>query len=202
MNDATTLWIIEDNEYFRNNLKKCINEFEDLECTGAFSNCEAALAALDNQPPPAILLIDIGLPGMNGIEGIRACKKGFEAIRAGASGYLLKTATLADIVEGCRKVAAGGASLNEDIARMVLNAMRSNGTVKKSAMKKQDDEVLTEREIEILQLLAEGHPAKRIGEMLGISINTVRYHNKNIYRRLQAQSQTKALYEARRRGLI
>lgn len=219
MDETATLWIIEDNDYLRDSLKKCFDAFEDLRCTGTFSNCEAALAALDRTEAPKILLIDIGLPGMNGIEGIQTFKKRipeieplvltvsddsdkvFEAIQAGASGYLLKTASLAEIVDGCRKVAAGGASLNEDIARMVLNSMRNNGVIKKPKTKQAEDS-LTDRELEILQLLAEGHPAKRIGEMLGITLNTVRYHNKKIYKRLHAQSQTKALYEARKRGLI
>lgn len=219
MNNATTLWVIEDNDYLRSSLTTCFDGFEDLHCTGSFSNCEAALTALNHTEAPKILLIDIGLPGMNGIEGIQTFKKRipdieplvltvsddsdkvFEAIQAGASGYLLKTASLAEIVDGCRKVAAGGASLNEDIARMVLNSMRIKSPRIRSKQAP-SAKVLSDRELEILQLVAEGHPAKRIGEMLGITLNTVRFHNKKIYRKLHVQSQTKALYEARKRGLI
>ena len=125
MNDITTLWIIEDDEDMLSYLKKYLNRYKDLQCTEAFTNCENALAAIDRKSPPRILLIDLGLPGMNGIEGIREFKKRlpqiepivftiddsrekvFEAIRAGASGYLLKTASVAEIAAGCRKVADG-----------------------------------------------------------------------------------------------
>ena len=220
MKDTTTVWVIEDNERLRGYLKKYINQTKDLKCTGAFSNCESALAVLDSDPAPQILLIDLGLPGMSGIEGIRVFKerapeieplvltvndtreKVFEAIQAGASGYMLKSASMDEIVEGCRKVAGGGASLDENIARMMLNAFRKTGAIKPAKKEEEADHNLTDRELEILQLLADGYYVKEIVDMLDISTNTVKFHCKNLYAKLHAQSQRNAISEARRRGIL
>ena len=212
----TTVWIIEDNERLLNTLERCIDRAQDLQCTGAFLNCESALATLDSKPAPQILLTDIGLPGMSGIEGLREFKKRvpeiepliltvnddsekvFAAIQAGASGYLLKSASMDEIIDGCRKVAEGAASLNENIARMMLNAFRKHGV----SRPQKTDHGLTERELEILQLLADAYSVKLIAKELDISENTVRFHTKNLYKKLHAQSQTSAISEARRRGII
>lgn len=221
MLNATTVWIIEDNTRLRNYLSKYINLSKDLSCTGTFPNCETALGTLNTEPAPQILLIDLGLPGMSGIEGIRKFKeqvpgieplvltvddsreKVFQAIQAGASGYLLKTADVEDIIDGCRKVADGAASLDENVARMMLNTFRKTG-VDKPARKKEPAEQhnLTERELEILQLLAEGYYVKQIVDQLGISSRTVKFHCSNLYKKLHANSQRTAIVEAQRRGII
>lgn len=220
MNDATTLWIIEDDDDMLSYLKKYLNRYQDLCCTGSYSNCEAALAALDQKETPQVLLIDLGLPGMSGIEGIREFKKRvpdieplvftvddsrekvFEAIQAGASGYLLKTASVEEIADGCRKVAGGAASLDEHIARMMLNAFRKNGTDKPLKKKQQTEHNLTPRELEILKLLAEGYYIKEIVDQLGIRQVTVAFHCTNLYKKLHAQSQRSAIHEARKRGIL
>ena len=220
MNDITTVWIIEDNDRLREYLHKYINQTQDLQCTGAFAACEPALETLFPQTAPEILLIDLGLPGMSGIEGIHVFKeriptveplvltvndtreKVFEAIQAGASGYLLKSASMDEIVEGCRKVAGGGASLDENIAKMMLNAFRKSGATKPAKKKEETDHNLTERELEILQLLADGYYMKEIEDKLEISMNTVKFHCKNLYKKLHAQSQRSAISEARRRGIL
>lgn len=220
MKKTTTIWIIEDNTRLRNYLGKYINMSGDLSCTGTFPNCETALGALGSEPAPDILLIDLGLPGMSGIEGIRKFKeripdieplvltvddsreKVFEAIQAGASGYLLKTADVEDIIDGCRKVAEGGASLDENVARMMLNTFRKNGAANLAKKKESTEHDLTERELEILQLLAEGYYVKQIEDQLGISARTVKFHCNNLYKKLHAHSQRSAVFEARRRGIL
>ena len=220
MKARTTIWIIEDNTRLRNYLSKYINLSDDLRCTGAFPNCETALGALTGEPAPNILLIDLGLPGMSGIDGIRKFKeqvpaieplvltvddsrdKVFQAIQAGASGYLLKTDDVEDIIAGCRKVAQGEASLDGNIARMMLNSLRTEPGGKSDKKKKNTEHNLTERELQILQLLAEGYAVKQIEDQLGISSRTVKFHCGNMYKKLHANSQRTALAEAHRRGIL
>lgn len=220
MLNAITVWIIEDNTRLRNYLGKYINMSEDLSCTGSFPNCETALGALNSEPAPRILLIDLGLPGMSGIEGIRKFKervpeieplvltvddsrdKVFQAIEAGASGYLLKTDDVEDIIEGCRKVAGGEASLDGNIARMMLNTLRKGDADSPVKPVEQAEHNLTDRELEILQLLAEGYYVKQIEDQLGISARTVKFHCDNLYKKLHAHSQRTALAEAHRRGIL
>ena len=216
----TTVWIIEDNERLLSTLERCINQAQDLQCTGAFTNCESALENLKKEPAPQILLTDIGLPGMSGIEGLQEFKKRvpeieplvltvsddaekvFSAIQAGASGYLLKSASMDEIIDGCRKVAEGAASLNENIARMMLNAFRKNSSAKTLKKPNSAEHDLTEREFDILKLLADAYSVKMIADELNISDNTVRFHTKNLYKKLHAQSQMAAISEARKRGII
>ena len=220
MLNATTIWIIEDNTRLRNYLCKYLNMSNDLRCTGTFPNCETALGALNSQPAPKILLIDLGLPGMSGIEGIRRFKervpeieplvltvddsrdKVFEAIQSGASGYLLKTDDVEDIINGCRRVAKGEASLDGNVARMMLNTLRSNDQRKSAGKKEAGEHNLTERELEILRLLAEGYYVKQIEDQLGISARTVKFHCNNLYKKLHAHSQRSAVAEAQRRGIL
>ena len=215
-----TVWIIEDNTRLRNYLSKYINLSQDLRCTETFSNCETALRALNSEPAPQIMLIDLGLPGMSGIEGIRKFKeqvpeieplvltvddsreKVFQAIQAGASGYMLKTADVEDIINGCRKVAKGETSLDGNIARMMLNVFRKNGATKRSMKEQTEDHNLTYRELEVLQLLADGYSVKQIEDQLGISSRTVKFHCNNLYKKLHAHSQRTAIVEARRRGIL
>lgn len=220
MKARTTVWIIEDNTRLRNYLCKYINLSADLSCAGTFPNCETALGALNSQSAPKILLIDLGLPGMSGIEGIRKFKdriphieplvltvddsrdKVFQAIQAGASGYLLKTDDVENIIDGCRKVARGGASLDGNIARMMLNSLRKDPTRKRVGKQKNVTHNLTEREMQILQLLAEGYAVKQIEDQLGISNRTVKFHCSNLYKKLHAHSQRSAIAEAQRRGIL
>lgn len=211
--DVKTIWVIEDNERLRRYLVKYLNEPEDLNCAGSFSNCEEALQALSKQTAPDVILIDLGLPGMAGSEGIkefrRRCpqaepvvltvaserEKVFEAISAGASGYLLKTASFQDIADACRNVAKGESSLDGAIARMMLNSFQSN-------VAKKADHNLTNREVEILELLADGLYCKEIAEQLEISQSTVNFHCGNLYKKLHVQSQRSAVNEAKKRGIL
>ena len=211
--DIAKIWIVEDNARLRTYLVKYLSTPDDLECTGNFSNCEDAFEALESSDAPDVLLIDLGLPGMNGSEGITKFKqlhpeiealvltvsnepdKVFEAIKAGASGYLLKNASIDEIEEACRKVARGESSLDGAIARMML------GTFQKSKTKTAEHN-LTKRELEILHLLVEGLYGKEIADKLGISLPTVNFHCGNLYKKLHVQSQRSAIIEATKRGIL
>jgi DNA-binding NarL/FixJ family response regulator len=209
----TRIWIIEDNTRLRRYLVKYLSEPDDLHCTGDFSNCEDALEALESSPPPQVLLIDLGLPGMSGSKGINEFKrrhpeiealvltvsnerdKVFEAIAAGASGYLLKNASISEIEDACRKLARGESSLDGAIARMMLGTFQNNKS-------KKVEHGLTEREHEILQQLAAGLYGKEIAHTLGISQATVNFHCGNLYKKLHVQSQRSAILEAKKRGIL
>lgn len=209
----TRIWIVEDNVRLRRYLVKYLSEPGDLHCTGDFSNCEDALEALESNAPPQVLLIDLGLPGMSGSAGISEFKrrhpeiealvltvsnerdKVFEAIAAGASGYLLKNAAIGEIEDACRKLARGESSLDGAIARMML------GTFQKTKPK-QVEHGLTDRELEILQQLAAGLYGKEIAQALGISQATVNFHCGNLYKKLHVQSQRSAILEAKKRGIL
>lgn len=211
--DVTRIWIIEDNLRLRRYLVKYLSEPDDLQCTGDFSNCEDALEALGSSLPPHVLLIDLGLPGMNGSGGISEFKrrhpeiealvltvsneraKVFEAITAGASGYLLKNASIGEIETACRKLACGESSLDGAIARMMLGTFQSTNS-------KNVEHGLTERELEILQQLAAGLYVKEIAQSLGISQATVNFHCGNLYKKLHVQSQRGAILEAKKRGIL
>ena len=210
---VTRIWIVEDNVRLRRYLVKYLSEPDDLQCTGEFSNCEDALEALDSSLPPQVLLIDLGLPGMSGSGGISEFKrrhpeiealvltvsnerdKVFEAIAAGASGYLLKNASIGEIEDACRKLARGESSLDGAIARMML------GTFQKTKSKKVEHG-LTDREFAILQQLADGFYGKEIAQTLGISQATVNFHCGNLYKKLHVQSQRSAILEAKKRGIL
>jgi DNA-binding NarL/FixJ family response regulator len=211
--EQISLWVIEDNARLRHYLAKYLNEFKDLQCTGIFSNCEDALAEMENRQPPRILLIDLDLPGMNGISGISEFKQRcpgiealvltvsqdrenvFEAITAGASGYLLKNASIETIAEGCRKLAKGETSLDGTIARMMLGFFQK-------AKPTPAEHNLTSRELEILQLLAAGLFCKEIADKLNVSSSTVNFHCSNLFKKLHVQSQRSAIHEAKRRGIL
>jgi DNA-binding NarL/FixJ family response regulator len=213
VNTVTRIWIIEDNSRLRRYLVKYLSEPDDLKCTGDFSNCEDALEALGSSHPPQVLLIDLGLPGMSGSSGIREFKrlhpeiealvltvsnerdKVFEAITAGASGYLLKNASISEIEGACRKLALGESSLDGAIARMMLS------TFQKTKLKKVEHG-LTDREFQILEQLADGFYNKEIAHTLGISQATVNFHCGNLYKKLHVQSQRSAIFEAKKRGIL
>jgi DNA-binding NarL/FixJ family response regulator len=214
LRDAVTrIWIIEDNVRLRHYLVEYLSEPDDLQCTGNFSSCEDALEALDSGLPPQVILIDLGLPGMSGSDGIREFKrrhweiealvltvssepdKVFEAISAGASGYLLKNASIGEIEEACRKLARGESSLDGAIARMMLTSFQK-------AKSKVVDHGLTDREFDILKKLGAGLYGKEIAQMLGITQATVNFHCGNLYKKLHVQSQRSAVIEARKRGIL
>ena len=207
------VWLVEDDQTFRHALARVINQAKGLCCSSEFKNCEDALAALKHRSPPKVLLLDIGLPGMSGLEGIRLFRakipnlqiiiltafdeqdKVVQAVCSGAVGYLLKGASRTRVVESIREVLAGGAPINAQIARRVLEVFA------RLAPKKRDYE-LTEREQEILELLVAGHMAKEIAIETKLSYHTVDSHVRHIYEKLHVNSRAAVVTKALQDGLV
>lgn len=210
------VWIVEDNAMYRRSLADLLNHTPGLRCPIAVESFEEALAAFDEQLVPDIVLMDIGLPGMNGIEGTRQVhglsptsrvimltvhddhEKVFEALCAGASGYLLKPSRSEQIVEAIRDVQKGAAPMNGYIARKVLDLFARVATSRAPA----PDYGLTAREKEILQLLVDGLSMKQIAARLDLSYHTIDTHQRNIYDKLHVHSRGSAVAKALRERLL
>lgn len=208
-----SVWLVEDDERFRINMRDLVNESAGLTCDLAVSSCEEALTRLESDAAPDILLMDIGLPGLDGIEGIRRVKsiapsiqvimltvfddndKIFRAICAGASGYLLKSAAPDDIIGSLTEILKGGAPINAQIARKVLDMFADIAAPK-------GDYEITNAEKEILHLLVQGNPKKQIAHDLGVSFHTVDTHLRNIYTKLQVHSRSEAVAKALKARLL
>jgi DNA-binding NarL/FixJ family response regulator len=211
--DISSIWIIEDDAMFRNSLKDLLHQHAELQCEHAFGRCEDALAAMKKSDPPDIMLVDIGLPGMSGIEGIKKMKeispgteyivltiheeddKVFEAVRAGAGGYLLKTSSADEILRAVHEVGRGGSALSAGIARKILGVFSMLKT-------SQVEYKLTDRENQILGLLAEGLTKKMLADKLFLSKHTIDTHIRNIYLKLHVHTRGKAVAKAVRENLI
>jgi DNA-binding NarL/FixJ family response regulator len=196
----TQVMIIEDDDAYRESLQSVINESERLVCGDACCCCEEALALLKNGCIPDIILLDIQLPGMSGIDGageIRAISpvskiiiltvfddddKIFNAICQGAIGYLLKSSPSEKIISAIEDVVAGGAAMSPTIAARVLSMFGQYS-------QPQREYGLTNREKEILQLLVNGLSKKHLADQLHVSLYTVNTHLKNVYAKLHVHSQ-------------
>jgi DNA-binding NarL/FixJ family response regulator len=207
------VWLVEDNERFRINIRDLINETKRLRCEQAVASCEEVLAFLESHPGPDIILMDIGLPGVDGIEGIRLVKlvapsiqiimltvfddsdKIFEAICAGATGYLLKSASPDDIIGSLSDILNGGAPINAQIARKMLD-MITDKAIPKGNYK------ITSTEKLILHQLVEGSLKKQIAHQLNISFHTVDTHLRNIYTKLQVHSRSEAVAKVLKERLL
>jgi DNA-binding NarL/FixJ family response regulator len=203
MNMPVTVAIVEDDKELREDLARLVASRKDFRCTGAFGTGEDALRELPKNPPDVVIM-DIHLPGMNGIDCARELKarlpetqtvmltmfeeaeKIFAALRAGASGYLLKRAAPTELLAAIGQVHAGGSPMTPEIARQVVHFFQSE---KKPAA---NDDDLTDRERELLSLLARGKQYKEIADQLGISTDTVRSHIRRIYKKLHVHSRTEA----------
>lgn len=204
--------LIEDHQDYRRVLQKAINSSGHLKCELAFSSIESFLAGTNARSQIDAVLLDLGLPGMHGVEGIAMIQGRFpkvkilvltvydnkpvvlQALAAGAAGYLLKADRLETILHGIDEVLAGGAPLNSHIARMILttfNAVRPE--------KPETD--LTDRERETLSLLAKGFIKKEIADQLGVSYHTVDTHVRNIYVKLKVHNLSGAVAKAIQLGL-
>ncbi|OYW28896.1 MAG: LuxR family transcriptional regulator [Chthoniobacter sp. 12-60-6] len=213
MPETIHLWIIEDHKTYGERLVRALNRLDGISCTQRFTACEDAFAALTTEPAPQVLLLDVGLPGMNGIEGITRLRqlapnaaiviltvfeeddKIFRAICAGAAGYLLKTSSTDDIAAAIRSAAAGGSPINPHIARRVLE-MFSKANVP------QKDYGLTPRETDILKLLVSGSTIKDAAAQLGIGYYTADEYIRSVYVKLQVRSRGSAIAKAVKEGLV
>ncbi|WP_395735459.1 response regulator [Prosthecobacter sp.] len=213
MPDPIHLWIIEDHKTYGERLARALNRLDGIACTQRFTACEDAFAALTTEPAPQVLLLDVGLPGMNGIEGIARLRqlapevaiviltvfeeddKIFRAICAGAAGYLLKTSSTEDIAAAIRSAAAGGSPINPHIARRVLEMFSKANTPQK-------DYGLTPRELEILKLLVDGSTIKDAAAQLGIGYYTADEYIRSVYVKLQVRSRGSAIAKAVKEGLV
>lgn len=197
--------IIEDHSRICESLMDIVNGTEGLECSGAFSSVEDALKQIGYNLPD-VLLMDIGLPGMSGIEGIRLIKdkypsieilmhtiydddeKIFQSIYQGASGYVLKNAETSELIRAIKEVKTG-APMSASIARRLLNMIRPKENIDSENMN------LTPREYDIVKCLVEGLSYKGIAEKLFISPLTVQSHIKHIYEKLQVHSKSAVVYK-------
>jgi DNA-binding NarL/FixJ family response regulator len=196
--------IVEDNRGTRESLNELLNRAPALHCVGAHPSGEEALTQIPTELPDVVLM-DINLPQMNGIECVARLKQQmpqtqvlmlttyeesdliFDSLRKGASGYLLKNMPPAELVQAIEQVHAGGAPMSMQIARKVVSHFQQ---IKKP---QSDMEQLTKREHEILALLAKGFLYKEIADQLGITLSTVRAHLHTVYEKLHVQSRTEAV---------
>jgi RNA polymerase sigma factor (sigma-70 family) len=195
--------IVEDNDQFRGTLGNVINRSEGFKCIGQYGSAEEALEEIPKNVPDVVLM-DINLPGMNGVECVARLKKLcpdtqivmltvyedtdniFNALKAGATGYLLKRTTREELLEAIRDVYKGGSPMTTHIARKVVQSFQKMESSSPT-------EALTAREQEVLECLAKGFLYKEIADKLGISYETVRTHIRRIYEKLQVRSRTEAV---------
>jgi DNA-binding NarL/FixJ family response regulator len=210
------IWLVEDNAIFANSVRRVVEGFDDMECTGCFNSVEQAFEALSTAAPPQVILLDVQLPGLDGISALATFRarapqarviiltvfddadKIFRAVCAGASGYVLKSAGIAAIGDAIRQVIQGGAPMTPAVARKVLDAF---ATIDPTPSE-ENDYNLTPREREILRLLADGLVKKEIGDAIGISGHTVSTHLQRVYEKLHVSTNTGAVAKALRERLI
>lgn len=207
-----TVSIVEDNEQLRGTLARMLDRADGFECLGQHPSAEAALAALPSEKPNVVLM-DINLPGINGVECVRKLKEImpdiqivmltayedteniFNSLAAGAAGYLLKRSKSAEILEAIRDVQKGGSPMSTHIARKVVQSFQA----RPAAAPVEQTEELSPREQEVLDLLSQGFMYKEISDKLGISFETVRTYIRRIYEKLHVRSRTEAVAKALRR---
>jgi DNA-binding NarL/FixJ family response regulator len=212
-NKKINIWVVEDNLRYRKSLAGLIDGTEGMHCTKSFISAEEAIDCLSKGTKPEVILLDIGLPGMNGIQGIEKFKqispttliviltiyddndKVFDAICAGASGYMLKDSSPEKIIDAIKEVLAGGAPMNMKIAHKVLELFAQ-------FKKKRSDYGLTEREKEILHLMVDGLTKQQIADKLFLSFHTVNTHLKNIYTKLHVNSISSAVSKVYKENIL
>jgi len=205
--------IVEDRREIRDGLAMLISGTEGFECTGTYRSMEDALARISGSLPD-VALCDIGLPGMSGIEGIRILKERhpdlqllmltvyddderiFDALCAGASGYLLKKTPPVRLLESLKDAVSGGSPMSPEVARRVIVLFRDIRPPERA------DYELTPHELRLLKLLVEGHNYKTAASELNVSVNTISFHMKRIYEKLQVHSKSEAVAKALRDRLV
>lgn len=206
---ALTVALVEDDPLWRASLETLLRETSDIELIASCVSAETALASLPKRKP-AVVLMDINLPRMSGVECTRQLKsllpevqvimltayedndRIFQALQAGANGYLLKRARADDIVEAIREVQRGGAPMSTYIARKVVQSFQHPPAAARS------EEGLSKREAEVLDCVARGFSDKEVADALGLSVTTVRSYLKAIYAKLHVHSRLQAVQKAKR----
>lgn len=202
--------IVEDNRKIRDLIQRYLDMQEDMDCPVAVDSVEEMLEYLEEYKKPQVILMDIQLPGMSGIKGMEIIKnkypeidiimltvyhdshKIFDSLKAGASGYLLKHTSLPEIKESIETLLKGGAPMSPQIARKVISHFNEEGT------KKNENSMLTDREQDIVKGLVDGLSYKMIAERFDISIDTVRAHIRNIYKKLHVNSKAEVIAKSLR----
>ncbi|MDB6006911.1 MAG: DNA-binding response regulator [Prosthecobacter sp.] len=215
---SVILAMVEDDAPFAAALRRYFALARDVDCVAHFRTAEAALEGIDASKPE-VMLVDINLPGMSGIDFVSRIKQRcpqvlclmltmyeestliFNALKAGASGYLLKRTPPKEVVAAIIEAQAGGSPMSPEIARRVVSFFHQSQTVQAPAVAAVDPDVsaLAPREREVLDLLCKGYLYKEIGDQLGISTHTVNTHIRRIYEKLHVQSRSQAV--AKYRGL-
>jgi len=198
--------IVEDQRKFRDAVTTLIDGTEGFRCSGSYRSMEEALDQIAHDLPDVVLM-DIGLPGMNGIEGTRRLKERFpqmvllahtvyedderifDALCAGASGYLLKKTPPARLLEGLQEAAKGGAPMTPEVASRVVKMFREHRPPDRSYE-------LSPHELRLLKLLMEGHNYKTAATNLGVTTHTISFHLQKIYEKLHVHSKTEAVAKA------
>jgi len=205
--------IVEDRREIRDALTMLINGTDGFRCCGAYRTMEEALDKIKGEVED-VVLSDIGLPGMSGIEGIRILKERypnllllmlsvyddderiFDALCAGACGYLLKRTSPARLIECLKEAVQGGAPMSPEVARRVVALFRDIRPPERA------DYQLTPHETRLLKLLVEGHNYKTAAAELGVSFHTIHFHVRNIYEKLQVHSKSEAVSKALRDRIV
>jgi DNA-binding NarL/FixJ family response regulator len=214
--DTLKIWLVEDSAIFAVGVQRIVDGIDGMTCSGNFRSVEQAFTALEAGEIPDVILLDVQLPGRDGITALSVFKKRapkaqiiiltvfddadkiFRAVCAGASGYILKSSGSEQIGDAIRQVMDGGAPMTPGVARKVLDAFAMidpdpNG---------ENDYNLTPRECDILRLMADGLVKKEIADTLGISVNTVSTHLQRVYEKLHVTTNTGAVAKALRERLI
>lgn len=217
MKMPTRIMLVEDNEEYREVIQFAIRREEDLEMFSQFGTAEMAISSLGkirSKLFPEVILLDLRLPGLSGLEAIpyfrerlpdvkiivisQSCAESdvVRAIALGASGYLLKSATVQQVTDAIRNVVDGGASLDPSVAQYIIKSLREK------PMRTMEKKLLSDRELQVLELLAEGLQKREIAEQLHISYPTVDAHVRHIYEKLDVKNAPSAVRTAYRMGIF
>jgi DNA-binding NarL/FixJ family response regulator len=209
----TAVMIVEDGRDIRDGLARLIDRVDGFRCVGRYRTMEEALAARPSEPPD-VALLDIGLPGMSGTAGIEPLKcrhpdvlvlmitvhddddRIFEAMCAGACGYLLKKTPPEKLIESVREVVNGGAPMSPEVARRVVELFRKFRPTERA------DCHLTPHELRLLGMLVDGHTYRTAAAELGVTVHAISFHMRHVYEKLRVHSKSEAVAKALRQQLL